>query len=147
MIEYPGRRIFLEDKGNPAESRFLTDIEKVEIVESWVKKKQTSHLLKIAWKIRKHDLDNFEIQKEEQFKHAILGGDRNFDPAGLCVAMSMLLPREEMVLRYRFGINCGSLTLDETAITMRLSRERIHQIEARAIRTMRHPKRRRLFEL
>lgn len=108
---------------------------------------EVSKRLKIAAKIRKFDRDNFEIQQEQDFKHAIFGGDRRMDPTGLCVAIATLLPREGMVLRYRFGINCGWLTLDEAALAMHVTRERIRQIEHVAIRKLRHPKRRRLFEL
>ena len=56
--------------------------------------------------------------------------------------LSTLLPKEEKILRMRFGIGePQSYTLDEVAIHFKLSRERIRQIEAKAIRKLRHPKR------
>lgn len=55
---------------------------------------------------------------------------------------STLSPREEKVLRMRFGIGeSKSYTLDEVGEYFHLSRERIRQIEAKALRKLRHPKR------
>jgi hypothetical protein len=51
-------------------------------------------------------------------------------------------PREEKVLRLRFGIGQRhDYTLDETAEEFELSRERIRQMEAKALRKLRHPSR------
>lgn len=57
-------------------------------------------------------------------------------------AISTLTPREEEVLRMRFGLDGGSEhRLDEVAKHFDLTRERIRQIEARALRKLRHPSR------
>jgi RNA polymerase sigma factor (sigma-70 family) len=51
-----------------------------------------------------------------------------------------LTPREREVLTLRFGLDCGgSRTLDQVGAHFDLSRERIRQIEARAMSKMRHP--------
>jgi RNA polymerase primary sigma factor len=56
--------------------------------------------------------------------------------------LQKLAPREKSVLELRFGITDGSPhTLEEVAEKFGLSRERIRQIEARAIRKLRHPNR------
>ncbi len=53
-----------------------------------------------------------------------------------------LTPREEKVLRMRFGIGDGSdHTLEEVGRVLGVTRERVRQIEAKAIRKLRHPKR------
>ena len=53
-----------------------------------------------------------------------------------------LTPREEKVLRLRFGLEDGKPhTLEEVGKKFRVTRERIRQIEAKALRKLRHPSR------
>ncbi|MFA7382588.1 MAG: sigma-70 family RNA polymerase sigma factor, partial [Desulfurivibrionaceae bacterium] len=57
-----------------------------------------------------------------------------------------LTPREELVLRMRFGIdNSDNLTLEEVGDNFAVTRERIRQIEARALKKLKHPTRRNLL--
>jgi RNA polymerase primary sigma factor len=57
-------------------------------------------------------------------------------------ALSTLTPREQRVLQLRFGLEDGrSRTLEEVGIEFHVTRERIRQIEAKALRKMRHPSR------
>ncbi len=57
--------------------------------------------------------------------------------------LSSLTPREKMVLRMRFGIGAGyEHTLEEVGEYFAVTRERIRQIEAKALRKLRHPSRR-----
>lgn len=56
--------------------------------------------------------------------------------------LDTLTPREEMVLRLRYGIDDGhSRTLEEVGKEFGVTRERIRQIEAKALRKLRHPSR------
>ena len=56
--------------------------------------------------------------------------------------LAFLSPREERVLRMRFGIGMNSdHTLEEVGQQFSLTRERIRQIEARALRKLKHPSR------
>ncbi|MFC1948275.1 sigma-70 family RNA polymerase sigma factor, partial [Chloroflexota bacterium] len=56
--------------------------------------------------------------------------------------LSELTPREQRVLILRFGIDDGrSRTLEEIGHEFNVTRERIRQIEAKAIRKLRHPSR------
>ena len=56
--------------------------------------------------------------------------------------LSTLPPREQEVLKMRFGHDDGySLTLEEVGLYFNVTRERIRQIEAKALRRLRHPRR------
>jgi RNA polymerase primary sigma factor len=56
--------------------------------------------------------------------------------------LQSLTPREEQVIRMRFGIGDGSEhTLEEVGQRFSVTRERIRQIEAKALRKLRHPSR------
>ena len=56
--------------------------------------------------------------------------------------LKTLTPREEKVLRLRFGLDDGrQRTLEEVGHEFKVTRERIRQIEAKALRKLRHPSR------
>ena len=56
--------------------------------------------------------------------------------------LNTLTPREEKVLRLRYGIDDGKpRTLEEVGKEFNVTRERIRQIEAKALRKLRHPSR------
>jgi RNA polymerase primary sigma factor len=56
--------------------------------------------------------------------------------------LSTLPAREQEVLKMRFGLDDGySLTLEEVGLYFNVTRERIRQIEAKALRRLRHPRR------
>ena len=56
--------------------------------------------------------------------------------------LDTLTPREEKVLRLRFGLDDGrARTLEEVGKEFNVTRERIRQIEAKALRKLRHPSR------
>ena len=53
-----------------------------------------------------------------------------------------LTPREEKIMKMRFGLEDGSEhTLEEVGLEFAVTRERIRQIEAKALRKLRHPSR------
>ena len=61
--------------------------------------------------------------------------------------LKTLNEREEMVLRYRYGLDDGSpKTLEEAGKVFNVTRERIRQIEVKALRKLRHPSRRKKLE-
>ena len=56
--------------------------------------------------------------------------------------LNSLTPREEKVLRLRYGVDDGRpRTLEEVGKEFNVTRERIRQIEAKALRKLRHPSR------
>jgi RNA polymerase primary sigma factor len=61
-------------------------------------------------------------------------------------ALASLTPREERIVRMRFGIGMNSdHTLEEVGQQFSLTRERIRQIEAKALRKLKHPSRSRVL--
>ncbi|MBQ8525018.1 MAG: RNA polymerase sigma factor RpoD [Clostridia bacterium] len=60
----------------------------------------------------------------------------------LSSVLATLTPREELVLKLRFGLDDGrTRTLEEVGQEFDITRERIRQIEAKALRKLRHPSR------
>jgi RNA polymerase primary sigma factor len=60
----------------------------------------------------------------------------------LVEVLSTLTDREQEVLRLRFGLDDGrARTLEEVGQQFKVTRERIRQIEAKALRKLRHPNR------
>jgi len=53
--------------------------------------------------------------------------------------LACLTPREERILRMRFGIGMNSHTLEEVGNQFSVTRERIRQIEAKTLRKLKHP--------
>jgi RNA polymerase primary sigma factor len=77
---------------------------------------------------------------------SILSPSESADNQGLSEAVELMLstlsPREAKVLRMRFGINMNTdHTLEEVGKQFDVTRERIRQIEAKALRKLRHPSR------
>ena len=61
--------------------------------------------------------------------------------------LASLTPREERILRMRFGIGMNSdHTLEEVGNQFSVTRERIRQIEAKALRKLKHLSRSRVFK-
>jgi len=60
--------------------------------------------------------------------------------------LASLTPREERIVRMRFGLGMNSdHTLEEVGQQFWLTRERIRQIEAKALRKLKHPNRSRVL--
>ena len=58
-----------------------------------------------------------------------------------------LTPRKEKILKLRFGVGCASEhTLEEIGQSLAVSRERIRQIESKALHRLQHPSRRDVSE-
>jgi RNA polymerase primary sigma factor len=66
----------------------------------------------------------------------------------MATMLKTLTPREERIIKMRFGIEDGNEhTLEEVGRTFAVTRERIRQIEAKALRKLRQPSRSRKFRV
>jgi RNA polymerase primary sigma factor len=66
----------------------------------------------------------------------------------MATMLSTLTPREERIIKMRFGLDDGSEhTLEEVGQVFAVTRERIRQIEAKALRKLRHPSRSHRFRI
>jgi len=92
------------------------------------------------------------IGEEDSTLEDLIADEKNLSPSDSLLGkdlishtrklLATLSPREEKILRLRFGIEGnGECTLEEIGKQFRLSRERIRQIEARAIERLRDPQR------
>ena len=61
-------------------------------------------------------------------------------------ALETLTERERDIIKYFFGIGCSEMTLEEIGEKFDLTRERVRQIEAKAVRKLQHPVRSRMLE-
>lgn len=62
------------------------------------------------------------------------------------IAMSNLSEKESQIIENRFGLNSHEMTLEEVGQIFGVTRERIRQIEAKALRKLRHPSKRDVLE-
>ena len=87
-----------------------------------------------------------------RFRRALYSDYRAVSPADAVISRSLkeqtrkvlatLTPRQERVLRLRFGIDeSADHTLEEVGQDFGVTRERIRQVEAKALRKLRHPSR------
>lgn len=84
--------------------------------------------------------DNKALNPYEQTNRTLLKEQLN-------EVLSTLSDREERVLRYRYGLDDGSpKTLEEVGKLFKVTRERIRQIEVKALRKLKHPSRRKRLE-
>ena len=83
--------------------------------------------------------DFIEDQDQESPAEAVINLNLRSQTAQV---LKTLTPREERVIRMRFGLEDGSEhTLEEVGNSFAVTRERIRQIEAKALRKLRHPSR------
>jgi RNA polymerase primary sigma factor len=70
------------------------------------------------------------------------GASKQLLKDGINEVLLTLTPREHRVLQLRFGLEDGrSRTLEEVGLEFKVTRERVRQIEAKALRKLRHPSR------
>lgn len=78
-----------------------------------------------------------ENKKEQSLLEDMLQNEKRNEK--IFEMIDTLHPREKQVIEMRFGLREKEKTLEECAIELDCSRERIRQIEARALRKLRHP--------
>ncbi len=97
----------------------------------------------------RRQIDNFADDLFIEDKSAILPIDAAIQSnlrEATTRTLALLTPREERVLRMRFGIGMNTdHTLEEVGQQFSVTRERIRQIEAKALRKLKHPSRSRIL--
>ena len=128
----------LDREGNPKE---LTK-EILEILNLTIEKAFTEKQLK---GFKKH---TFEVKIEEEKLLQIISPAKNQEikvieqevKSKLSEILSTLTPREERIVRMRFGVGMNTdHTLEEVGLQFSVTRDRIRQIEDKALRKLKHP--------
>ena len=88
------------------------------------------------------DLNLSDLIEDQNAESPQNSASKNLLKAQISEVLETLSPRERQVIEYRFGINDSRpRTLEEVGQTFGVTRERIRQIEAKALRKLRHPTR------
>ena len=97
---------------------------------------QGAGLVELARLLREEGIGRFAVSEPAEAASFTLLKEQLAD------VLKTLTPREEKVLRLRFGLEDGRpRTLEEVGKEFNVTRERIRQIEAKALRKLRHPSR------
>jgi len=93
--------------------------------------------------MKEYNLKDNTVGTNLPTQYGALGKIKNFVKGKVLPALTLeLTPREEKVLKLRFGLDDGrARTLEEVGKVFNVTRERIRQIEAKALRKLRHPSR------
>ena len=83
--------------------------------------------------------DHLPYDEQKQIESIDTGLDDTFNADEIDRVLSTLSPREEAVIRNRFGIGTDLKTLEAVSLLNGVSRERVRQIEGSALRKLRHP--------
>jgi RNA polymerase primary sigma factor len=86
-----------------------------------------------------HDLEFGDLLADSDAEAPFEAAAAALERQALNVQLARLHPREQAVIRARFGLDDQPLTLAEIGESFELTRERIRQIEARALGKLRHP--------
>lgn len=85
------------------------------------------------------DIGRFQIAQDNDPQEAL---EKKEEATALFLALASLSPREQEVLRMRYGLDDGEeRTLRDIGLRLGISRPRVDQIEAKALRKLRHPTR------
>lgn len=92
------------------------------------------------------DSSRLEIIADENAKNPFVAAAQKNLAHVLEEMLHDLDPKEEAVLRLRFGIKCPTHTLEEVGEKLGVTRERIRQIEQKALQKLQHPTRARILK-
>ena len=92
------------------------------------------------------ELEDFIGDKDSPSPHS--GAEQTEMSERMLMVLKTLTPKEEKVIRMRFGIGVDrDHTLEEVGRQLALTRERVRQIEAKALRKLKHPNRMRALKI
>ena len=90
----------------------------------------------------KDDTTYFDVIEDKEAKSPYEAAEQSVLKNQLLEIINSLTPREQSVIRLRYGLDDGRpRTLEEVGKKFNVTRERIRQIEAKALRKLRHPNR------
>lgn len=83
------------------------------------------------------------ISFDDRLELSCLTDENEYDKEGLHKILATLSPREEAIIRLRYGFDDGSIgeTYESIGEKMGVTKERIRQVETKALRKLRHPTR------
>lgn len=137
------KRIFVQEHGRePSHTELAKELN--------IDEKKIKNIIKISKE--PISLETPVGDSEDAFIKDFIEGENDFSPADTVASTDLkervrevlktLTPREEKVLKMRFGIDVASEhTLEEVGKDFSVTRERIRQIEVKALRKLRHPSR------
>jgi RNA polymerase primary sigma factor len=136
------RRLEQENGRKPTPEEIATELE--------IEPRKVQWMLKVSW--RPLSLERPVGEEEDSELGSFIEDDSTPTPMQTAYqnllrekveeVLSTLTPREARILRLRFGLHNGrSYTLEEVGQKFGLTRERIRQIEGKALRRLRHPRR------
>ena len=141
-------RIYLQETGKDATQEVLAerlnmDVEKVKSIQEM--NQDPISLETPVGSEEDSELGDFVEDSKMQSPYELT--NRSLLREQLDTVLDTLNKREEKVLRYRYGLDDGSpKTLEEVGKIFKVTRERIRQIEVKALRKLRHPSRRKKLE-
>lgn len=92
----------------------------------------------------KYSLEDFISDKDASSPY--LDTERNKATEHIVKILHTLTPKEEIVIRMRFGIGCErDYTLEEVGRHLSITRERVRQVEEKAMKKLKHPKKLKLL--
>ena len=119
-------------------------------VEMGIEPRKVQWMLKVSWQPlslehpvgEEEDSELGNFIEDDTTPTPTLSADQNLLREKVEEVLSTLTPREARILRLRFGLHNGrSYTLEEVGQKFGLTRERIRQMEGKALRRLRHPRR------
>ena len=113
----------------------LSSALQVEPEELWTERQQHMELVRNNYEINMNEEEVQRLSTDGGVERLVLDGQRT---KALTKSLNSLSPREEYVVRRRFFEDD---TLDDIAADMGVQRERIRQIEGKALRKLKHPSR------
>lgn len=141
-------RIYLQETGKDASPEILAERLKMEVDKIKAIQEMNQEPISLETPVgSEEDSELGDFVEDSKTTSPYEATNRAILREELDSVLKTLSPREEKVLRYRYGLDDSSpKTLEEVGKIFNVTRERIRQIEVKALRKLRHPSRRKKLE-
>ncbi|WP_022819810.1 RNA polymerase sigma factor RpoD [Fusobacterium russii] len=141
-------RIYLQETGKDASPEILAERLKMEVDKIKAIQEMNQEPISLETPVgSEEDSELGDFVEDSKTTSPYEATNRAILREELDAVLKTLSPREEKVLRYRYGLDDSSpKTLEEVGKIFNVTRERIRQIEVKALRKLRHPSRRKKLE-